>query len=98
MHDFTGASARSARIIGEAPPSISPAEDAGRKQAKINWLESSITQEVIKDMHTQATEFIELAVRHAVSYPTAKNHDIIIQLLVRADQTRKLVNKYATTE
>lgn len=96
MHDFTGASALAKsrnETLSESP--FSPAEDAARKQLKLVWLESTVTQEIIKDLGNEADTLIEQAIAVAVDYPQSQNHLRIVQCLVKANQIRNTINKYA---
>lgn len=82
-------------IPGEVPLPTSPAEDATRMQLKSNWLESTVTQELIKALTEEVTNLETMARQMAVGYPSNQNHLAIIQYLVKADTIRKIIEKYA---
>src|SRR5512139_3229795 len=76
---------------------LSPTEESTRKQLKINWLESTITQEIFKELVEEANSLEEAARQLALTYHTTKNHDAIIQNLIRASEIRKILTKYASS-
>jgi hypothetical protein len=78
--------------------SISPAEDASRFQARMSWLESTITQEIFKEVRDEITSLESKARDLACSYPVHQNHQQIINALVRAEELRKVVTKYASAK
>ena len=80
--------------LGE--PIKSPAEDASSFQARMQWLESTITQDVFKNIKDEIV-FLEAQARTlACTYPTHQNHQQIIHALVRAEELRKVIDKYAS--
>lgn len=67
-------------------------ENAARKSAKHSWLNSTITQEVMKDLRARELELIDSAIQLAINHPTDMSHDIIAKL-VRVSEIRELINK-----
>lgn len=63
-------------------------------QERINWLNSSVTAKLVKDLSSYAEE-LELQARNsACCYHQHTNHQNVIQLLVRAAEIRKVINAY----
>lgn len=72
----------------------SPADDAFLAQARMDWLQSPVTAQVLKQISTQIEE-LELRARQlAVSYHVHTNHNEIVALLIRADTLRKFKETY----
>ena len=102
MHDNTGQSELSKSRLEQqlkqagkqVIESFSPAEDATRKQLKLSWIQSTVTQEIFASMNNEAQALIDSAIALAVAYPTSQNHLQIINNLVRVDAIRKVINTY----
>jgi uncharacterized coiled-coil DUF342 family protein len=78
--------------------SLSPEADAARLQARMNWLESTITQEIFRDLQNKVVELETQARQLACSYHQHNNHQQIIALLIRADEARKVIDTYASAK
>lgn len=74
-------------------PSI---KDPARIQAEINWQNSTITKQFFSSIEAEIIELEKQARNLAVSFPQHTNHNQIVQLLIRAAELRKLVDRYAT--
>lgn len=61
---------------------------------KQQWHEHGITQELLKQFSDEIVSLEQRARELACTYPTHKNHDEIIQLLVRSSEIRKLNKVY----
>src|SRR6266850_1544897 len=68
-------------------------EDAARKQAKYQWLSSTITQEYLKQVHTEYESLVDLAIKNAASYHNHQNHYQIISILIRANELKKIIQE-----
>jgi hypothetical protein len=73
---------------------FSPAEDATSKQIKINWLQSTTTNQMFSSIGREIEVLIEQAITDACSFHNHGNSQRIIDALIRADQLRKVINKY----
>lgn len=96
MHDFTGATERAEKRLNI--PQVAPpvAEDAASQQARIMWMQSSITQDMVKSLKAEENDLINISIELSMNYPASQNHLRIIQNLVRVNQIRTIINKYAT--
>lgn len=72
----------------------SPANDAFLAQEKMDWLQSSVTSHVFKQLSVQIEELESRARQLAVNYHNNGNHHEIIALLIRADTLRKFKETY----
>lgn len=59
-------------------------KDAGRQQAKLQWMQSSVTMLYMERLREQKEKLIDEACQLAVNYPQHENHNQIIHKLVRA--------------
>ena len=71
-------------------------EDAASAQAKFDWLQSTITQQMFKELSDEVQLLLNQAVDMSVSYHEKKNHEQIINTLVRVATLRKVITNYAT--
>jgi hypothetical protein len=78
-----------------APESL--AEDAGKVQAKLNWLASTVTQEIFADINKQILEKEEQARKLSSTYHSHQNPLLIIKLLIETTTLRKVIDDYART-
>lgn len=89
------------RVTGQLTPEESVPQsdsvDAARYQLRINWLQSTITREMVDAISGERDSLVRQAIQQACSYPQHTNHHQIIQLLVRADALQKVIETYATT-
>lgn len=76
----------------DKPPINKPEEDAGHQQARINWLNSSITKEHINKIENQIVELFNDCVEKAVNHNT--NQEMIIKNLVKINTLRKVLETY----
>lgn len=76
---------------------ISPAEQAAVVQGKVDWLQSPVTAELLKDLGSQVDESITEAIKLAVGYSSHGNPIRIIQLLNKAYELRQIIRKYGRT-
>jgi hypothetical protein len=77
---------------------VSPQKDPARLALIHNWLQSTVTQEMLADINENEQGLITLAIQQACSYPSHNNHQQIVQLLVRVDTLRKLKETYVNTD
>ena len=82
------------RSVNEKESAPPPEEDATRFNARIQWVQSTITQEHIVNISNEVAELIKQSVELSVSYPQHKNADKIIQNLVRVDTLEKILLSY----
>lgn len=73
----------------EQPTGPDESLDAGLKQLKWNWVQSTITQEVFKELTNDEKELIDKAIGLATGQNNI-NVNLIIQLLTRVDTIRRL--------
>lgn len=73
---------------------VSPARDAARIQAKVDWLQSTITEEIFTNIGDEIQILEKQARDHACSYWNTNNHMIIITMLIRAAELRRFIEKY----
>lgn len=66
-------------------------DDAARRQAKHQWLGSTITQEHLQQIAREADSLIENAIACAVGYHGHQNHYQIISILIRVNELRKII-------
>jgi hypothetical protein len=70
--------------------------DAGLKELKWNWLNSSITQEVFKSIVEDENKLLDFAINEACkSQPESIK---IVQILVRVDTLRKLRKDFSNQQ
>lgn len=63
--------------------------DAALVSQKLNWLNSTQTQEVFKDVVKQENDLIDFAVSLSSNTSAQPNVQLILQVLVRVDTLRK---------
>jgi hypothetical protein len=80
----------------EAIKGFSPAEHASSVQEKIDWLSHPSTKKTFESINKEIDSLIEQAINLACTYPQHKNEHNIIQLLVRANEQRKVIETYAS--
>lgn len=68
-------------------------EDAAHRQAKHQWLASTVTQEFLQRKHAEYESLIEQAINYAKSYYTHQNHYQIISILIRANEIRLIIRE-----
>jgi hypothetical protein len=78
-----------------APESL--VEDAGKIQAKLNWLASTVTQEIFADINKKILEKEEQARVLAGTYHNHQNPLLIVKLLVETTTLRKVIDDYVRT-
>lgn len=81
-------------------PSDAPPEeilDTGLLQLKVNWLNSTVTQEVAKSLIKDENDLIDKAVGLACSTTTI-NAQLLVQILVRVDTIRRLRNDFSDSK
>ena len=66
-----------------------------KHQSRLNWRNSTVTQEIFSEMEEQVISLERQARDLACTYHQHQNHQQIIQLLVRANELRKLIATYA---
>lgn len=71
--------------------------DAVRFQLRVNWLQSTITREMVDAISKERDSLVKQAIQQACSFPQHQNYHQIIQQLVRADALQKVIETYATT-
>ena len=72
--------------------------DLVKKQLKINWLHSSVTQEMISSIHDEIEENMTLALELANGYSVNKNADKIVQVLNHINSLKKVLATYVSLE
>jgi hypothetical protein len=73
---------------------VNPADDAARTQALSNWKHSSITKEKIQKHEMEYAKLVNESIKLAVSYPTHKNFEQIVQNLVKANTLIEIITEY----
>jgi hypothetical protein len=92
----TGLADRTVESTEEVPvQQESLAEDASRTQAKINWLESTVTQEIFKAIQQEAIDADEQA--HALAEVTPSNYLLIVKQLQKSTTLRSILKTYGST-
>src|ERR1700743_3657946 len=82
-------------VSGQAEQSVSSIQESeARIQAKHNWKQSTITQEVIADTIIEISTLLADSVNLAVSYPQTNNHQAIIQKLIKAKTLQEFLDKH----
>ena len=76
------------------PDNISPAEDASRAQRKMDWMQSTHTENLIKKYTEEINNLIAQAMVLATTYSSHQNHFEIINKLIRANELRKLIEDW----
>lgn len=84
--------------LTSSPEEVLPEEvlDAGAKELKFNWLNSSITQEVFKSIVEDENQLISYAIEQACK----KSPDamLLVQVLIRVDTLRKLRKDFSNQQ
>lgn len=70
---------------------------AGQKELTLNWLNSTVTQNLFKDIKQLEDKLLEHCIALA-NTTTTTNTQLILQLLVRVDTLRKLREEYGKVE
>ena len=70
--------------------------DVARAQAKHSWINSTVTQELIKSLSDKYDLLIVEATNNACAYAESKNHDRVITKLVRAHEIQELMKHIVT--
>lgn len=73
-------------------------KDPVRIQSEINWQNSTITKEFFSSLEQRINELETQARNNAVAYPQTKNHESIVQALIRSDELRKILTTYGTNK
>ena len=80
---------------GKAEPELPIEEDVVAVQAKLNWLQSDVTQRIIKDILKQSDSLVADAIGLALVNHQQDNSKQIVHKLIEANTLRKVVEKYA---
>ena len=72
-------------------------EGAVTQQIKIQWLASSVTEELIKSLEIKKEELLNKAINFAITFSEHKNHDRIIDALIRYDETNNQIKQIKNT-
>ena len=91
----TGMADRPVEQREEVPVQPSLAEDAARTQAKINWLESTVTQEIFKKIQDNIQSLEQQA--RELAEATPPNTLLIVKLLQQSTTLRKFITTYGNT-
>ena len=92
----TGMADRQDESTEEVPvQQTSLAEDAARTQAKINWLESTVTQDIFKKVQQQIQEVEQKA--RELAEVTPPNTLLIVKLLQQSTTLRNFLITYGNT-
>jgi hypothetical protein len=84
------------RAIGNIEEVVPPTEqDAMTAQAKMNWLQSTVTQEMFKNLHKQSESLLSSAMDLAVANHSTDNNKQIVHKLIEASVLRKVIKDYA---
>lgn len=67
-----------------------------KTQVRLNWLQSTPTQEMFSSIGKEIEDCLAQAETLAVTYSTHQNHQQIIQILVKANTLRKVLESYAS--
>lgn len=73
---------------------FSPAEDAAKKQAKQNWLTSTITEEMFLSIGSQSKQLIDAALDAASNVTDEEGRMKIVHMLIKAKTLREVINTY----
>lgn len=78
------------------PPIKEEILDAGLQQLKLNWIQSTITQEVFKGLIEDEKQLLD----KAIGLATSSNPDTLklIQILVRVDTIRRLRTEFSNQQ
>ncbi len=77
-----------AHAVSAPPVEPQPEEDAGHQQLRVNWLQSTITQELMDKQGEECSKLLQEAIDLAVTH---RNPERIIQNLIRVDTLRKVM-------
>ena len=92
----TGMADRQDESTKEVPvQQASLAEDAARTQAKINWLESTVTQEIFQKIQSNIQSLEQQA--RELAEATPPNTLLIVKLLQQSTTLRKFITTYGNT-
>lgn len=93
--EATGKAQRAREKLEEEKP-LEEEKDAGRAQLEIQWLQSTITQEMFFALHESKKKLSEvnvaLALQHGVQ--TVDNSKQIVHNLIRIDTINNIINTY----
>ncbi len=67
--------------------------DAARHNVKVQWLESTITQEFLKKLSDEITNLVGEAIALSCNYHQTQNHLQIINRLIRAAELKRLLRE-----
>ncbi len=73
-------------------------EASARTQIRLDWLQSTITQELFSTIGKQVEDYLAQAELLAISYPSHQNHQQIIHALVKANTLRKVIESYGRSK
>ena len=80
-------------VVDELPPTE---EDVSKAQARINWIQSTGTQELIKSLTNDSNVLVADAIKLAVINHQQDNAKLIVHKLIEANTLRKVMDKYVT--
>ena len=97
--DAVGRTEAYQRRVGEldVKTGVSPTEEATLKQQKFDWLQSSVTTVMFKQIGEQIEALRNQATELATTYHQHNNHQQIINLLIQANTLKKQLEAYAKT-
>lgn len=82
----------------EPKKEFSPAEDAAKKQAYINWLSSTITEEMFVTIGLQAKGLEQAATDLAINSISEEARIKVTHLLIKARALREIIEKFGKTQ
>lgn len=96
LNEASGKAAQVAKRLEEEKKQehFSPAEDAGKKQAKLNWLGSTITEEMFLAIGTQSKQLVDNALEYAGQASDEEGRIKVIHLLIKAKALRDIISQF----
>lgn len=90
----------SSQFVGEQTQQIEKPQqvDAVRQQLKISWLQSTVTEEMVKSLSNDRDSLLKQAINLAETYQTNGNHQQIINCLIKASTIGKVIEQYVGHE